>query len=158
LRGRKQYVDINGSHSTIKVVLQGVPQGSNLGPTLFSIYVNDIFNNFNSTPVLYADDTCLNVEAPTMIELEILLNQEIKKANDWMNANKLTINAVKTHAMVFSPNINNSIENISLSCNECPITMQKTVKYIRFTIDNKLDFHQHIKTIEKKVACAIGIL
>jgi len=42
LIGRKQYVDINGSHSTIKVVLQGVPQVSNLGPTLFSIYVNDI--------------------------------------------------------------------------------------------------------------------
>jgi len=45
-------------------------------------------NNFNSTPVFYADDTCLNVKAPTMIELEILLNQEIKKANNWMNANK----------------------------------------------------------------------
>jgi len=30
------------------------------------------------------------------------------------------------------------------------ITIQKTVKYLGFTIDNKLDFHQHIKTIEKK--------
>jgi len=64
LRGRKQYVDINGSHSTIKVVLQGIPQGSNLGPTLFSIHVNGIFNNFNFYPVLYADYTCLNVAAP----------------------------------------------------------------------------------------------
>jgi len=38
------------------------------------------------------------------------------------------------------------------------ITIQKTVKYLGFTIDNKLDFYQHIKAIEKKVACAIGIL
>jgi len=68
-----------------------------------------------------------------------------------MNANKLTINAAKTHVMVFSPNINNSNENISLSCNECPITIQKTVKYLGFNIDNKLDFHQHIKPIEKKL-------
>jgi len=82
LIGRLQYVDINSSHSTIKVVLQGVPQGSNLGPTLFSIYVNGIFSNFNLIAVLYADDTCLNVEAPAMIELEILLNQEIKKDNN----------------------------------------------------------------------------
>jgi len=34
-----------------------------------------------------------------MIELEILLNHKIKKANNWMIANKLTINAAKTHAM-----------------------------------------------------------
>jgi len=75
-----------------------------------------------------------------------------------MTANKLTINAAKTHAMVFSPNINNSNENISLSGNGCPITIQKTVKYLGFPIDNKLDFPQHIKAIEKKVACATGIV
>jgi len=41
-----------------------------------------------------------------MIESEISLNQEIKNPNNWINANKLMINAAKTHAMVFSPNIN----------------------------------------------------
>ena len=58
LTGRKQFVYINGSYSTTKTIQFGVPQGSNLGPTLFSIYVNDIFNTFDLTFVLYADDTC----------------------------------------------------------------------------------------------------
>ena len=62
LTERKQFVYINGSYSTTKAIQYGVPQGSNLGPILFSIYVNDIFNIFDFTPVLYADDTCLYVK------------------------------------------------------------------------------------------------
>ena len=50
LTERKQYVSINGSYSSVKIVKSGVPKGSNLGPKLFSMYVNDIFNNFKSTP------------------------------------------------------------------------------------------------------------
>jgi len=42
-----------------------VPQGSNLGPILFSVYFNDMFNNFDTPPVLYTDDTCLNISAQT---------------------------------------------------------------------------------------------
>ena len=51
LTKRKQYISINGSYSSVKFVITGAPQKSNLGPILFSIYVNDIFNHFNSTPV-----------------------------------------------------------------------------------------------------------
>ena len=62
--------------------------GSNLGPILFSIYVNDFFNTYDSAPVLYADDTCIKVEAETTNDLELLLNQAIEKASNWMKANK----------------------------------------------------------------------
>jgi len=69
----------------------------------------------------------------------------MKKTNRWMNANNLTINAAKTHVMVISLNINNSKENISLSCVEFPIRTLKAVKYLGLTIDNKLNFSQYIK-------------
>jgi len=88
LSSRKQYVDINGSKSTSKLVQFGVSQGSNLGPILFSIYVNDIFNNFNIAPVLFADDPCLFVEVSFYRQIE-LSSAEVEKAKIWPNSNKL---------------------------------------------------------------------
>jgi len=42
LTGRKQYVHINGYCSTSKQLLQGVSQGSIIGPILFLLFVNDM--------------------------------------------------------------------------------------------------------------------
>ena len=70
LTERKQFVYINASYSTTKTIQFGVPRGSNLGTILFSIYVNDIFNIFDFTPVLYANDACLYVKASKEKDLE----------------------------------------------------------------------------------------
>ena len=81
LTERKQFVYINGSYSSTKTIQFGDPQGSNLGPILFSIYVSNIFNIFDFTPVIYADDTCLYVKATKVKNLESLMNREVKIAN-----------------------------------------------------------------------------
>ena len=78
LTERKQFVYINGSYSTTKTIQFGVHQGSNLGHIVFSIYVNDIFNIFDFTPVLYADDTCLYVKASKEKDLKSLMNLKSK--------------------------------------------------------------------------------
>jgi len=84
---RSQYVTINDTNSLIGSVNYGIPQGSNLVPLSFSIYVNNIFNNFVSPPVLYADDTCLNIQSQNFEELEKLMNEEVETARQWMIAN-----------------------------------------------------------------------
>ena len=61
LTGRKQYVRINGCCSTSKQLLQGMPQGSILGPILFLLFVNDMpLSIRDSTLDVYADDTTLS--------------------------------------------------------------------------------------------------
>ena len=55
LENRVQYVEINGKRSKLKFVKVGVPQGSNLGPRLFAIYVND----FPEAIKIHGSYTCL---------------------------------------------------------------------------------------------------
>ena len=158
LTERKQFVFVNGSCSSVKTVKTGMPQGSNLGPILFSIYVNDIFNHFKSTPVLYANDTCLNVKAHKPDLLETLMNQEMETARKWKLANKLTINTSKTKAMIISPKMKKSMFDYPIECGKSLISVQKNIKYLGLNIDDKLNFKEHIKIVERKVACAVGIL
>ena len=59
LSQRKQAVVINGVKSATSNVISGVPQGSVIGPLLFSIYVNDLPSVVSSQVLLFADDVKL---------------------------------------------------------------------------------------------------
>ena len=56
---RKQRVVLNGQSSSWTNVKAGVPQGSNLRPLLFSIYINDLTDSLSSNTKLFANDTSL---------------------------------------------------------------------------------------------------
>ena len=60
LSERKQKVKVNGSFSTWRETMIGVPQGSVLGPLLFNIYLNDLFMFVKDAQICnYADDTTI---------------------------------------------------------------------------------------------------
>ena len=65
LTNRSQFVADQNLRTNDEVNRFGVPQGSNLGPLLFLIYINDIPDALFSKPRLFADDTCLVIQEPT---------------------------------------------------------------------------------------------
>ena len=57
LHDRRQRVVVDGEVSNWKSVLSGTPQGSILGPLLFSIYISDLDDNITSNVLKFSDDT-----------------------------------------------------------------------------------------------------
>ena len=93
LLNRQQYVAYKNCRFDLKVINNGVPQGSILGLMLFLNYtcINDFPNvsklfNF----IMYADDTCLIccLEDIHSTDKEYTLNQELQKVHKWLLANK----------------------------------------------------------------------
>ena len=99
------------------------------------IYVNVIFNIFDFPPVLYADNTCLYVKASKEKDLETLMNREVEIANRWVLANKLTINATKSSALVITPGAKTATQKPKISCDGLPIAVNSNVKYLGLWID-----------------------
>lgn len=59
LEDRMFSVSVNGTLSTPKHILAGVPQGSVLSPTLYNLFIADMPIPLNCELALYADDTAL---------------------------------------------------------------------------------------------------
>ena len=79
LTDRKQTTEVNNVVSEAETTLCGVPQGSVLGPLLFQLYINDIYNSSSSLFAFYlfADDTSIILANNNLKELESLVNREL---------------------------------------------------------------------------------
>ena len=96
LSNRKQIVKYNQIRSSKSLITCGVPQGSVLGPSLFLIYINDLINSTTKlSTILFADDTNMFCSGKDMHELEITVNSELARVQEWLTLNQLTLNIKK---------------------------------------------------------------
>ena len=160
LTNRSQYTCVNGYNSTCMNIEYGVPQGSVLGPLLFLIFINDIgfLTNLNYKPKLFADDTNIFVNSPTLPDLQMKCQNSIDIISKWIVANRLTINLDKTCYMIFSPS-QNSIghPDLDLYLTNCKIKKVTSTKYLGITIDENLNWKEHINNLCLELRKFIGI-
>ena len=102
LTNRKQIVKYKQTQSQEMVLKTGVPQGSILGPILFLLYINDIENCSKLLSyMLFADDTTVFHSNRCLKTLNITIQHELSKVEDWLNVNKLSLNIKKTEFILF---------------------------------------------------------
>lgn len=146
LLDRKQVVKLNGIMSDEGFITDGVPQGSNLGPTLFLIYINDLMNiKIRGFLNLFADDSCISVSNKGLSKICVVLNHDLKLFSEWCVANRLTVNVKKTKAVVFWKNKNSIASLDKIYLNGQVVETVTDYTYLGFTLDDKLTFYNHAK-------------
>ena len=107
LSERFQKVSVGKSFSKDRPLLCGVPQGSVLGPILFTLYtqpLSKIFKRFVVMYHLYADDTQIYISGhiENIAKMMNTVSKCIEEVKLWMNTNKLKLNDAKTDVIIFT--------------------------------------------------------
>lgn len=145
LRSRSFVVRFNGNVSGKFEPNSGVPQGSNLGPLLFLIFINDLPEALRfSKSLLFADDQKMFLNINTHQDC-LHLQSDINSLYDWSNINNLPINTEKCNILTFSRNKSPILHNYQMG--GVSIKRVDIIKDLGVTYDNKLNFKRHVQHI-----------
>ena len=159
LSDRMQYVSFNNAISRTTVIRRGVPQGSILGPQLFSLYINDLPLKFNLGQCeMFADDTSVHVSDQSIQgvinKLQICANQVLS----WANLNKMTIHPEKTKYMIITTRQKRQRLppfNSKILIDGNPILRVSEIKYLGVIIDENLNWSSHIFELTNKLSKSV---
>jgi hypothetical protein len=154
LSNRKQFVKVNESVSQYLLVKFGVPQGSVLGPLLFSLFINDLPSCLlYSKCRMYADDAQLYVSGPiTEINDTISkINIDLEAVCHWSKSFGLKLNAAKSKALViYSRNIDTkNLDKIKMDGSV--VEYVDKAKILGVIFNKTLTWHDHISFIAQLV-------
>ena len=161
LSNRSQRCCVNGELSEAVKSTCGIPQGSNLGPLIFLIYINDLPNCLETaTPRMFADNTNITIAAKSIPELQLIINSELKNLHQWLITNRLSLNVAKTEFMIVRSRQRLLVHNehISIEMDGKPIKRVNEAKSFGVQIDEHLTWTRHVENISKKITSAIGAL
>jgi len=157
LVSRLQYVSVGDSRSTLSTVSSGVPQGSILGPLLFLLYINDMSRCTEGLKFIhFADDTTVFRSGACVDDLAAEINTELRKIERWLCVNRLSLNVKKTSYMLISDKKFDNVPPIRIS--NVNIDLVSTANFLGVTIDDNLNFRNHVDSLCKKLSQSIGML
>ena len=139
--------------SSTRHTVLGVPQGSILGPILFSLYINDLpLNISGSKLVLFADDTNILVSGENLHTLQHKLTNILSELQLWFLSNNFVVNTDKTSVISFhtTQDKNPIRPHITLEHNIIPYNT--TTKFLGIHIIENEKWNDHIKQLRSTLS------
>ena len=149
---RHQSINISGTLSCPQHLPLGVPQGSVLGPVLFSLYyVSQVITNHNLSHHLYADDTQVYISLS-----QSNAHESVSTLSDcltdilWMESSKLRLNPDKTDIIIGTKQQRNRvISHFPVKLLSSDTFPSDTVRNLGVVFDSDFNFRQHISQVCK---------
>lgn len=153
---RCQAVVLGGYSSYWVKIPSGVPQGSLLGPLLFSIFINDIDSCLlNSHFLLFADDMKIFKSIHSFAAAQ-LLQEDLCRLDNYCRLNKLDLNVSKCFCISFSRKRN--VIEYNYKCKNEVLSRVLFCRDLGVIHDSKLLFDKHIYSIVDKAYKALGFI
>ena len=160
LFGRMQTVQYNGAESETKPVFCGVPQGSVLGPILFTMYFNDVPTR-NCKILMFADDTVIYAAEKSQQSVASKLSEDLQLLSPWLENHELVLNLKKgkTEVMLFgTPARLKNLDDLNIKINGVAVSNTRTYKYLGVNLDRSVTFCEHSTKTYKKATSRLRLL
>ena len=156
LDDRRQAVVVNGKLSPVTKLQYGVPQGSVLGPLLFTLYITplgSIVRRHGLVAHFYADDTQLYLTFDPQVgdaeqHAAAAVGAAIEDIRRWMRSNFLKLNEKKTEYLLFSsPHMSNIITGTPVLVGKEAISPVNKARNLGVVFDRTMSMEKHISSV-----------
>ena len=156
LSNRVQRVIVKGHTSDPYIATSGVPQGSHLGPILFSLFINDVTRNVrHSFCSLFADDLKL-YRTICSIEDSFLLQEDLNSIQEWCTNNRMSLNASKCSHIKFTRK--KKVVSSKYFIHNQELLEVSVIRDLGVLIDSKLTYSAHYNHMISKAWALLGLI
>ena len=113
---------------------------------------------------MYADDTSISYSSSSLADINQTLNSELNELKKWLQGNKLSLNVLKTQALIVRSQLkikkisDKTVDHPQFFIGDSQVENVDRTKNLGMMIDGSLNWDENIKNLRTKVSRAIGFL